>query len=85
MTRAEGLQLAAKLTLLLERGRFHFPGENITLLGCKLHPHISRESRDIVNSKVKGFFTYPVAVDGRRPQRWSRERSALAPRRDWEH
>lgn len=41
--------------VVLERNRFDFPGENITLLGCTLHSHISQESRDIVQSKVKDF------------------------------
>jgi predicted phosphodiesterase len=64
ITRDEGLQLAAKLTqesvlqgrlVLLNCDRFDFPGENITLLGCTLHSHISRDSRNIVQSKVKDF------------------------------
>lgn len=64
ITRAEGLQLAAKLTqepvlqsrlVLLERDRFDFPGQDVTLLGCTLHSCISQESRDIVQSKVKDF------------------------------
>lgn len=64
ITRVEGLQLAAKLSqeivlqgrlVILERDRFDFPGANITLLGCTLHSHISQDSRDIVQSKVKDF------------------------------
>lgn len=64
ITREEGLQLAAKLTqepvlqgrlVWREHNRFDFPGENVTLLGCTLHSHISQNSRDIVQSKVKDF------------------------------
>ena len=40
---------------MLERSRFDFPGENVTLLGCTLHSHVSQASRDIVQSKVKDF------------------------------
>ena len=64
ITRAEGLQLAAKLSeesvmhgrlVVLGRNRFDFSGENISLLGCTLHSHISQESRGIVRSKVNDF------------------------------
>lgn len=64
ITRAEGLQLAARLSeesvmhgrlVVLERNRFDFYEENITLLGCTLHSHISQDSRGIVQSKVKDF------------------------------
>jgi hypothetical protein len=41
--------------VVLERNRFDIPGENITLLGCTLHSHISQDSRDIVQSKIKDF------------------------------
>lgn len=64
ITREEGLQLAMKLTqesvlqgrlIWREHSRFDFFEENVTLLGCTLHSHISQNSRDIVQSKVKDF------------------------------
>lgn len=41
--------------IILERNRFDFAEENISLLGCTLHSYISPASRGIVQSKVKDF------------------------------